>query len=161
MDEITAGIKQARIDLETALLSSGLSVSEQDLQLCYVKFFNTHPGMASENLIGKTDEDWLSPSEAAKLVKPKKRALEGKKGVREVFKSTLNGGEAGDIYYNDVRVEPIWDNGKVVGIYTVAIDITQFQVALLKLEELNGKLLIHLEEKLGRQKGSDGSPKLK
>ncbi len=149
IDEIASEIKQAQIDLEKALLSSGLSVSEQDLDLRYTKFFNTHPGMASENLIGQKDEDWLRPSEAAKLTAPKKKALQGKVGVREVFKSTMNGGEEGDIYYNDVRVEPVWDKGKVVGIYTVAIDITEFQKALLKLEELNGKLLIHLEERLG------------
>ena len=39
--------------------------------------------------------------------------------------------------------------GEVVGIYTVAIDITAFQKALLRLEKLNGELLKHLELKLG------------
>lgn len=63
--------------------------------------------------------------------------------------STLNGGSAGDIYYNDIRVEPIWENGEVVGIYTVAIDITAFQKAVMKLEKLNGELLGHLDDRLG------------
>ena len=107
--------------------------------------------MASENLIGKRDEDWLSNGEAEKLTKPKRRALNGKKGVREVFKSTLKNGEAGNTYYNDIRVEPIWLDGKVVGIYTVAIDITAFQKALMRLEKLNGELLDHLDYKLGKQ----------
>ena len=145
-------IKQARIALEEALGNSGFSVSQQDLDLRYTHFFNTHPGMASDNLVGKKDEDWLRPEEAKKLIKPKIRALEGKKGVREVFKSTLNGGDAGDIYYNDIRVEPIWENGEIVGVYTVAIDITEFQKALLRLERLNGELLEHLEGKLGKDK---------
>ncbi len=149
--DLISEIKHTRVALEEALASSGFSVSQQDLGLKYTFFYNTHPGMASENLIGKTDEDWLREGEAEKLTKPKRRALEGKKGVREVFKSTLNGGEAGDIYYNDIRVEPILENGEVVGIYTVAIDITGFQKALLKLEKLNGQLLEHLDNKLGKQ----------
>ena len=149
--EFTQEIKQARIDLESALNKSGLSISQQDLNLRYTQFVNTHPGMPRENLIGKTDDDWLSPVEAAKLTKIKRRALAGKRGVRELFKSTLNGGNEGDIYYNDIRVEPIIEGGKVVGIYTVAIDITEFQKALLKLEKLNGTLLKHMETMLGRQ----------
>lgn len=107
--------------------------------------------MASENLIGRKDDDWLKDGEAEKLTKPKKRALDGKKGIREVFKSTLNGGKAGDIYYNDIRVEPIVVDGEVVGIYTVAIDITAFQKALIRLEKLNGELLEHLDYKLGSE----------
>ncbi len=150
--KIISDIKRARVALEEALNSSGFAVSQQDTDLRYTHFFNTHPGMASENLIGKTDEDWLGKEEAKKLSRPKRRALDGKKGVREVFKSTLNGGNAGDIYYNDIRVEPIWEKGEIVGIYTVAIDVTGYQKALMKLEELNGKLLGHLESKLGKQK---------
>lgn len=144
-------VKRARVDLESALVNSGLSISQQDLKLRYTQFVNTHPGMPRENLIGKTDSDWLHPGEAAKLTKIKQRALNGKQGIRELFKSTLNGGKAGDIYYNDIRVEPIIENGKVVGIYTVAIDITEFQKALIKLEKLNGSLLEHMEAMLGSQ----------
>lgn len=147
--ELINEIRHARVALEDALANSGFSVSQQDLDLCYTYFFNTHPGMASENLIGKKDEDWLKDGEAEKLTKPKLRALKGKKGVREVFKSTLNGGKAGDIYYNDIRVEPIMEKGEIVGIYTVAIDITGFQKALMRLEKLNGELLKHLDYKLG------------
>ncbi len=150
--KIYSEIKQLRIDLEEALANSGFSVSQQDINLKYTHFFNTHPGMASENLIGKFDEDWLKDGEAEKLTKPKRRALDGKKGVREVFKSTLNGGNAGDIYYNDIRVEPIWEDGVVVGVYTVAIDITKFQKALIRLEKLNGELLEYLNERLGDDK---------
>jgi PAS domain S-box-containing protein len=143
-------VKQARVDLELALINSGLSISQQDLNLRYTQFVNTHPGMPREDLIGKTDSDWLHPDEAATLTQIKQRALDGKQGVRELFKSTLNGGKEGDIYYNDIRVEPILENGKVVGIYTVAIDITEFQKALMKLEKLNGTLLDHMETMLGR-----------
>jgi PAS fold len=148
-EKIVSEIRQARIALEDALANSGFSVSQQDLNLTYTYFFNTHPGMASENLIGKTDSDWLKTGEAEKLIRPKRRALDGKKGVREVFKSTLNGGKSGDVYYNDIRVEPIWENGDVIGIYTVAIDVTAFQKALIRLETLNGELLKHLDYKLG------------
>jgi PAS domain-containing protein len=147
--QIILEIRHARVALEEALANSGFSVSQQDLNLVYTYFYNTHPGMASENLIGKTDEDWLKEGEADKLTRPKRRALEGKKGVREVFKSTLNGGKAGDIYYNDIRVEPIFVDGDIVGIYTVAIDITAFQKALMRLEKLNGELLEHLDYRLG------------
>jgi len=149
--KLSSQVKQAHIDLEAALMNSGLAISQQDLQLRYTQFVNTHPGIAQQNLIGKKDSDWLQPGEAAALTKIKQRALDGKKGVREMFKSTLNGGKDGDVYYNDMRVEPIWEADKVVGIYTVAIDITEFQKALMKLEKLNGTLLEHMEKMLGRQ----------
>ena len=149
--KLTEEVKRARINLESALNNSGLSISQQDLNLRYTQFVNTHPGMPQENLIGKTDNDWLRATEAAKLTKIKQRALEGKHGVRELFKSTLSGGKEGDVYYNDIRVEPIMENGKVVGIYTVAIDITAFQKALIRLERLNGSLLEHMETMLGRE----------
>ncbi len=138
-------IKASRAILGKALQNSGVAVSQQDLDLRYTHFFNTHRGMAGRELIGKTDADWLPPSEANRLTAIKKRALEGKKGVREMFKSTLTGGHKGEIYYNDIRVEPIKELNIVVGIYTVAIDITEFQKALMKLEELNGRLLEHME----------------
>jgi hypothetical protein len=156
--ELISEIRHARVALEDALANSGFSVSQQDLNLEYTYFFNTHPGMASENLIGKKDEDWLKDGEADKLTKPKRRALDGKKGVREVFKSTLNGGKAGDIYFNDIRVEPIWVDGEVVGIYTVAIDVTAFQKALMRLEKLNGELLEHLDYKLGIEDSESKKP---
>jgi hypothetical protein len=154
--KLSSQVKQAHIDLELALVNSGLAISQQDLSLRYTQFVNTHPGIAQQNLIGKKDSDWLKPNEAAVLTKIKQRALDGKKGVREMFKSTLNGGNAGDIYYNDIRVEPIWEGGKVVGIYTVAIDITGFQKALMRLEKLNGTLLEHMEKMLGRQPDQRG-----
>ena len=71
-----------------------------------------------------------------------------------MFKSTLSGEGEGDIYYNDVRAEPIVEDGKIVAIYTIAIDITEFQNALQKLDELNGRLLKHMEEQLGQTKPS-------
>lgn len=144
---LLAEIKDSRKVLEGALHDSGVVVSQQDLHLHYTHFFNTHRGMAGQDMIGKTDADWLPSSEAALLTQIKQRALDGKKGVREVFKSTIGSG-SGDVFYNDIRVEPIKENGKVVGIYTIAIDITEFKKALLKLEELNGRLLKHMETQL-------------
>ena len=114
----------------------------------YTHFFNTHAGMAGKELIGKTDDDWLPASEAKKLTAIKRRALDGKSGVREMFKSTLSGDNLGEVYYNDIRVEPIKEKTRGVGIYTVAIDSTEFQKALMKLEELNGRLLEHMETQL-------------
>lgn len=154
--KLISQVKQARIDLESALAHSGVAISQQDLKLRYTQFVNTHPGIAQGDLIGKTDKDWLHPDEAAKLTKIKQKALKGKKGVREMFKSTLNGGKEGDVYYNDIRVEPIWEKDKVVGIYTVAIDITDFQKALIKLEKLNGTLLEHMEDMMGKQSDEPG-----
>jgi PAS domain S-box-containing protein len=146
--KLISEIKASKAVLASALHNSGVAVSQQDLDLRYTHFFNTHKGMAGKELIGKFDADWLPAKEAAKLTTIKKRALAGKKGVRELFKSTLNGGSEGDIYYNDIRVEPIKEKGKVVGLYTVAIDITEFHKALMKLEELNGRLLKHMETQL-------------
>jgi PAS domain S-box-containing protein len=146
--KLISEINASRKILERALHNSGVVVSQQDLDLRYTHFYNTHPGMAGEDMIGKTDKDWLPLDEAAKFTDIKNRALEGKKGAREVFKSTPTGDRDTDVFYNDVRVEPIKEDGKVVGIYTIAIDITEFKKALLKLEALNGRLLKHMETQL-------------
>jgi PAS domain S-box-containing protein len=148
MENIAHEIKASRELLEQALQNSGVAISQQDLALYYTHFTNSHPGMAQENLVGKSDADWLPKKEADRLTAIKTRALDGKKGVREIFKSTLNGGKEGDIYYNDIRVEPIEEKGKVVGIYTIAIDVTAFHKALLRLQELNGRLLTYIEGQL-------------
>jgi two-component system CheB/CheR fusion protein len=146
--KLIAEIKNSGAILESALQNSGVSISQQDLNLQYTHFTNSHTGMPGKELIGKTDADWLPKEEAAKLTAIKQRALAGKSGVREMFKSTLGGSKDSNIYYNDVRVEPILENGKVAGIYTIAIDITEFHKALMKLEELNGRLLKHMEAQL-------------
>jgi PAS domain S-box-containing protein len=146
--DIISEIKANKVLLEQALDNSGVAVSQQDRGLYYTHFTNTHRGMAGDKLIGKTDDDWLPPNEAKKFTAIKKRALDGKKGVREIFKSTLAGGNEGDVYYNDVRVEPIIEDGKVVGIYTISIDITEFHKALRRLEVLNGRLLEYIEGQL-------------
>lgn len=148
MEQPISDIQKGREVLESALSSSGVAISIQDLELKYTQFFNTHLGMAGQDLIGMTDADWLAADEAAKLTAIKQRALDGKKGIREQFKSTLNGGLDEETYYNDVRVEPIKENGNVIGIYTVAIDVTDHQKAQIKLEELNGRLLKLMEAQL-------------
>lgn len=146
--ELISEIRNSRAVLESSLHNSGVAISQQDLNLRYTHFTNTHKGMPGEELVGKTDADWLPADEAAKLTAIKKRALAGKAGIRELFKSTLGSRYHGEIYYNDIRVEPIKENGEVVGIYTIAIDITEFHKALMKLEELNGRLLKHMERQL-------------
>lgn len=60
-NQLSADIKKASFDLGEALSNSGLSISQQDLHLRYTQFVNTHPGMPRENMVGKTDQDWLNP----------------------------------------------------------------------------------------------------
>ena len=79
MDKILSEIKASRAVLESALKNSGVAVSQQDLDLRYTHFFNTHKGMAGKELIGKTDYAWLPPTEAKRFTAIKKRALAGKK----------------------------------------------------------------------------------
>ena len=147
---LNSEISASKVALEKTLLNSAVAISQQDLNLRYTHFFNTHPGVARENLLGKTEADWLPPDEAKQLTAIKKRALAGKKGVRQLFKSSLGSGRGVRIYFNDIRVEPIKEGGEVVGIYTVAIDVTEFNSALIKLEELNGRLLKHMESQLDK-----------
>jgi PAS domain S-box-containing protein len=147
--EFKAEINASRIEMENALQNSSVSISQQDTQLRYTHFFNTHNGMAAGDLIGKTDADWLPAGEAKRLTSIKRRALEGKSGIRELFVSTVLGGAEKGVYYNEIKVEPIIENGKVAGVYTVAIDITEYHQALRKLEALNGRLLKHMETQLG------------
>jgi PAS domain-containing protein len=142
-------INASRFEMENALKNSSVSISQQDIDLRYTHFFNTHNGMAGTELIGKMDSDWLPADEAAKLTAIKTHALKGKSGIRELFVSTVLGGTGKGVYYNEIKVEPIIKDGLVAGVYTVAIDITEYHQALSRLQTLNGRLLKHMETQLG------------
>lgn len=99
--------KESQIRLQDALGASGVAVFQQDLDLRYTWVFHIHAGMLhGTDIIGKTDADWLPPKEAEAMTKLKTPALKGRVGIRSAVKTTPFSN--GKVYYNDIRVEPIF-----------------------------------------------------
>jgi PAS domain S-box-containing protein len=109
-----------------ALKNSPVVVFEQDRQLRYTWMYNPDPNFNPEPIIGKSDEDLLSPTEAAKLTKLKQGVLDNGKGTRTIIPITTNG----KTDYNDLTIEPVIDDrGNVTGITCSCVDITDLKMA--------------------------------
>ncbi|MBI5642682.1 MAG: PAS domain S-box protein [Deltaproteobacteria bacterium] len=106
-----------------ALKHSPIAVFNQDTELRYTWVYNPHPGLSTEEMLGKTDRDLLSPGDAERLTRIKSAVLKTGLAAREEVKVSYNNGP--DIYY-DLTIEPLYDaKGEIGGITCAAMDITR------------------------------------
>lgn len=119
-----------RITLE----NSPLVVATCDRDLRYTWIHNPHPDVAAESVIGKRDDELYSHSGARRLMELKQRVLDTGEGIRQEILFPLESGE----YTYDITARPLTDeSGNIVGVSTVALDITlrtQAQKALRESE---------------------------
>lgn len=120
---------------ESALRDSPISVTTQDLQLCYTWSHNPFLQKDRQSIIGLTDED-IFPADAAAVVKVIKSHVlktgESRRGEISVPR------DSGLAWY-DLTVEPLEDAaGQVVGVITIAVDVTERKASD---ERLHGLLL--------------------
>lgn len=101
--------------------NSPLSIFFQNSELRYTRICNPLPGMAGEDVIGKTDEELFTPENASRLTALKKRALSGSTLIKEELSLTNNGEE----FFFELSVEQVRDKtGKVTGIAGVLVDVS-------------------------------------
>ncbi len=107
---------------EVALKNSPVTVFQQDKDLRYTWIKKPHYRFTDSNQIGKTDAEFFSPEDAAKLIEVKQRVLESGVGERQVIHTS---GEKTPPY-TDLTVEPITDeHGEVIGITCSSVDISK------------------------------------
>ncbi len=115
-----------------ALKNSPIVVSTQDKDLHYTWVYNSSPGLRDEEVLGKTDSDILSSSDAQRIMDIKQRVLSTGVGTREEVSINTNQG----IRYYDLTVEPLRNESQeVVGITCASIDISDRKSAEEKIRE--------------------------
>ncbi len=103
------------------LKNSPIAVFNQDRDLRYTWVYNPTPGLSTDIILGKTDEDIFPPEDAAELTKIKRRVLERGIGERAEVRVTVNGVEV----FGDLTVEPLRNaTGEIEGITCATMDIT-------------------------------------
>ncbi|MEK6479139.1 PAS domain S-box protein [Catalinimonas sp. 4WD22] len=112
-----------------AAVKNSLFIPAQiDRELRYQWIYNPHPDFNSSSVIGKRDDE-LDQSEGAKeLLDFKRQVLESETGNKKEIKFKRSDGER----YYDFVLEPLRDSeGKVIGLSSVAFDITERKLAEL------------------------------
>ncbi|WP_169728763.1 PAS domain S-box protein [Salinarimonas rosea] len=106
-----------------ALADAPTTVFEQDEGLRYLWIFNPHLEISQEDLVGRTDADFMDAPSAARVVALKRRAMTSREAVREIVEVRTHDGHSG-VY--DLFVEPRVDpgTGAVVGVACAATDVT-------------------------------------
>jgi len=126
-----------------ALKNSPITVFRQDSDLRFTWAYNPGLDFKVEEILGKTDEDFIPSEEAAKVIAIKRKVLETGRPTREELSFSVGGQTS----YHDLTVEPMHDRaGQIIGITCAVIDITKHKLAeeeLREKEEFNFALFQH------------------
>jgi PAS domain S-box-containing protein len=115
-------LRQSEERLRIALKDTVITVYQQDRELRYTWIYNPLPVYTVEDILGKTDADFIQAEEAAHLIALKRRVLDTGQGYQEVIKTT---GLAGTRYF-DLVIEPLRDqHGAIIGVTGAAVDVTE------------------------------------
>lgn len=119
----THELREANERFEIALRNAPIMVATQDRDLRYTWAHNVPRGWDESRLIGHTDEEGVLPADVATRVTALKHgAIET--GASQASELTFELG--GQQKWFDILVEPLRDGtAQVVGVTTVALDITQ------------------------------------
>jgi len=158
-------LKQLREMLDQTRKSLGLfthprvSVAWQDLNLVFRRVYNPSADLPV-NIVGRRIEDFLEDEvHARELTALKQNIMLTRKPYQEVIPVMLSGHK----HIFDVNIEPTYDEaGKMDGLITITIDVTDLEEARMRLDEANQRLVKLLDEALGdgpvsRRKRPDAS----
>ncbi len=114
-------------------------VYTQDKNLKYTSMASVHPDFRFSKMVGKTDADFFSREDAAKLEKIKKKVLKTGKPIRQNIALTIDTAHRSF----DLLIRPVYDNGQIAGIACTSTDITELtetekELATVK-KRTNGK----------------------
>jgi PAS domain S-box-containing protein len=117
-----------------------------DTDLRYTWVYNPHPAFKPEDVLGRRDDQLLTPEQAEPLIALKRDALESGVGRREEFAVVVDG----QLHVYDLTVEPLRDSdGAVVGLTAAAMDITEHKRAEAALRESEARLQLALRASKG------------
>jgi len=119
--ERTRELETARRRFEIALEGSSISVTQHDRDLRYSWVYNPPAALADVELLGHDASEVLPGATAEAMNADRRRVLET--GVATRFEVALP--VAGKELWYEGRIEPLIEDGEVVGVVTVGIDITR------------------------------------
>jgi PAS domain S-box-containing protein len=105
-----------------ALENSPVVAFRLDADLRYTWVGNPHPDFDADAVIGRRDDELLPPEAAETVMAPKREALETGEGVRRRVEYDL---PSGPVSY-ELTVEPLYEEGKVVGVTCAALDLADY-----------------------------------
>ncbi len=123
-EKITENLRKSEARFRTALNKAPIVVFNQDCNLVYTWIYDTsdssrHP---FAQLLGKTDQESFSETEALSMTHIKQHVLASGEGIAQEILITLNKKK---MYYW-LTIEPLFDkNHQICGITCAAYDITQ------------------------------------
>ena len=140
-------MQSIKLDRVESLFKSSLSASKmtmfiQDNNLAISWIHNPKFGTA-ESMIGKRDEDFMPREAWLQTVKAKLNVIETGIGAQLEYSYHLNG-KTVDKW---MQIDPIIENGKVIGIIGVALDVTERRLREAKIEALASEL-VHRNQNL-------------
>ena len=132
---------------QLALKNAPVTIAVQDNDLRFLWAYNQRT-VRPENVLGKTDFEVFSNTDAEKLVSLKRRVLQTGESLNEKMWLTSNGKKV----YLDIFLEPLKDqNGKIIGVEVTTVDLSRQKLveeALHENEENYRKLFEGMSEGL-------------
>jgi PAS domain S-box-containing protein len=120
LEHVTQALAEANARFDAALGGSNISMFRQDRDLRYTWIHNPPPGIDAEAVLGRDDEVSLPEAAARSVVPAKRRVVDT--GEPDRIEFALRSDDF--VRWFDMRIEPLTERGRVVGIMSVAIDIT-------------------------------------
>lgn len=151
--ERTAELEEAKQRFEVALLGSNITMAQQDRGLRYTWVHNPPADLQLEQVVGATPDQFLPPAVDQVLEAAKLRVMATRQPERIEVSVPFPRGER----WFDERIEPVIRGGEVVGVISVAIDITthkrseQMLFSLLRELTHRSKNLLAVVQGLARQ----------
>ena len=140
-----AALRRVTEHLDLVLKSAPIILCTQDRDLRYTWVYNPDLNLSEEEIIGRRDEDLLSPDSAQHLVSIKQQVLDTGIGLRQEIEVVHSDRAA----YYDLTIDPLWDeNNAVVGIACAAVNITDR--VRLEAERLQAEATLLENERLLR-----------
>jgi|GEM_PF-184752 len=134
-------LRTAEERLRVALYHTPVTVFNQDCDLRYTWIYK--PALHNpETVLGKREDDFLSPEDAATIIALKQRVLDTGEGDRQEVKVTHQGTD----YYFDLNVEPLRDSkNQIIGITGASIDISEAKRTAIELQGSEERLRLAME----------------
>ena len=156
-DELEARVKERTRELAetnqrltTALDGSRITVFSQDRDLRYTWIHNARLGFGRDEVIGRTDAKLLPPDGETVIALKRRVMATGRPDSLEVELV-----EHGKPVWFRLHVDPLRQDGDVVGVTCAAVDITESKLAEAELERIGRERAEALQRLAAAIRGSD------
>ena len=142
--QVEHALRQSEERFRVVMKASPIVMAIADRELRYVWIENPHEDFDADAVIGKRDDELADTEGNRQLMQLKRQVIEQEKGARTEITFPLL---EGPVTY-DVTAEPLRDpDGRVIGVTTASLDITQRIQAEIALKQYSNRLEEMVEER--------------